>query len=113
MRKFLICLFLLITFFILYFLQSNFFSWFTIAGIRPNVFIILTVVTGLFSGRNKGMIFGILFGFLLDLYLGRSIGITALMLGIIGWFGGYIDKNFSKERQDIYNACNSDKYTHF
>lgn len=97
MKRIITYLYIFITFYILYFLQSNFFSWFTIVGIEPNIFIILTVIVGLFAGRNIGMVCGILFGFLLDMYLGRSIGITALMLGVIGWMGGYIDKNFSKE----------------
>ena len=97
MKRVSIYIFLLIAFIIFYLLQANFFSWFTIAGIKPNIFIILTVVIGLFAGRNIGLVFGILFGFLLDIYLGRSIGITALMLGVVGWLGGYIDKNFSKD----------------
>ena len=97
MKNFFTYIWLIITFFIIYFLQSNFFSWFTIGGIKPNLFILLVVVIGLFAGKNLGLIFGILFGFLLDIYLGRSIGTSALMFGIIGWFAGYIDKNFSKE----------------
>ena len=97
MKKTLVYVLLIITFFIFYFLQSNFFSWFTIAGIKPNLFIILVITIGLFAGRNLGLAFGILFGFLIDIYLGKTIGITALMLGVIGWIGGYIDKNFSKE----------------
>lgn len=97
MKKTLIYIFLFILFFVFYFIQSNFFSWFTIVGIKPNLFIILAVVIGLFAGRNLGLVFGILFGFLLDIYLGRSVGITALMLGVVGWLGGYIDKNFSKD----------------
>ena len=34
---------------------------------------------------------------LLDLFIGKKVGITAIMLGIIGLIGGLFDKNFSKE----------------
>ncbi len=34
---------------------------------------------------------------MLDLFIGRKVGITAIMLGIVGLIGGFFDKNFSKE----------------
>ena len=34
---------------------------------------------------------------MLDLFIGRKVGITAIMLGIVGLIGGMFDKNFSKE----------------
>lgn len=36
-------------------------------------------------------------GIMLDLFIGRKVGLTAIMLGIIGIIGGIFDKNFSKE----------------
>lgn len=51
MKKTLIIIGLFITFLLLYFLQVNLFSWFTIAGINPNTFIILMLFIGLFAGR--------------------------------------------------------------
>ena len=101
MKKILVYFCFIITFIIIYFLQSNFFSWFTIAGIMPNLFIIFIVVIGMFAGGTTGLICGILFGILLDSCLGRSIGITSVMLGLVGYLGGYIDKNFSKEGRII------------
>lgn len=40
---------------------------------------------------------GIIFGFYIDVIIGRQIGISGIMLGIIGLIGEYLDKNFSKE----------------
>lgn len=37
------------------------------------------------------------FGIMLDLFIGRKVGITAIMLGVVGLVGGIFDKNFSKE----------------
>ena len=88
---------LLIVFLIIYFLQANFFNWFTISGIKPNLFIIYILFIGLFAGKKLGLVLGILFGFFIDEVIGKQIGITGTMLGIIGLIGEYLDKNFSKE----------------
>lgn len=97
MKKAIASILMFITFLILYFLQANFFSWFTIAGIKPNLFILLILFIGLYAGRKAGIISGLLLGFLLDALMGKSMGGSMLMLGIIGFLGGYFDKNFSKE----------------
>ena len=73
MKKVLIGFLLLVAFFIIYFLQSNFFNWFTIGGIKPNLFIILALFVGLFAGRIRGILFGAIFGILLDFFIGRNI----------------------------------------
>ena len=97
MRKVIATLILILTFFITYLLQVNFFSWFTIAGIKPNLFIILTLFVSLFSGTKVGIPYGIIIGLFCDILLGKNIGINAVMLGIIAFIAGYLDKNFSKE----------------
>ncbi len=97
MKKVLAIIYLIIAFFIIYFLQANFFSWFTIAGIQPNLFIIFILFIGLFTGKNIGAIFGLILGLYLDLLLGRTIGISGILLAMIGMIGEYLDRNFSKE----------------
>ena len=97
MKKVIAVMLLILSFFIIYFLQSNFFTWFTIARIQPNLFVIFILLIGLFAGKKLGLILGIIFGFYLDVVIGRQIGISGIMLGIIGLAGEYLDKNFSKE----------------
>ena len=97
MKKVIINIGLVITFLIIYFLQVNFFSWFRIFGVMPNVFVILTLFIGLFYNKIAGVTYGIFFGILLDLFIGKKVGISAMMLGIVGLIGGIFDKNFSKE----------------
>ena len=58
---------IIITFIIIYLLQSIFFSEFTIAGIMPNIFIILMLYIGLYMGRTAGIIYGIVFGIFIDI----------------------------------------------
>ena len=97
MKKFLSIICLILTFFIIYFLQANFFTWFTISGVMPNLFVVLVLFIGLFIGKKLGLIFGLLFGIYLDLLLGKSIGVSGIMLGVIGLIAEHLDKNFSKD----------------
>ena len=52
MKKTLTIIILCIVFVLIYLLQINLFNWFTIAGIKPNLFIILALFIGLYSGRK-------------------------------------------------------------
>lgn len=97
MKKTITTIIMIITFLIIYFLQTNLFSWFNLAGIKPNLFVILVLIIGLFAGESRGVMLGILFGISLDLFIGKSIGISGIMLGIVGFLGGFLDKNFSKD----------------
>jgi rod shape-determining protein MreD len=97
LKKFLSILLIIVSFLIIYFIQSNFFTWFTIANVKPNLFVIFILCIGLFAGKKLGLIFGIIFGFFIDVVIGRQIGISGIMLGLIGLLGEYLDKNFSKE----------------
>lgn len=97
MKKTIAIVILIISFFIIYFLQSNFFTWFTIANVQPNLFIIFVLFIGLFAGKKLGLILGVIFGLFLDIVIGKQIGISCIMFGIVGIIGEYFDKNFSKE----------------
>lgn len=97
MRKLAIVISLILMFFLTYFLQVNIFSYFTIAGISPNLFIIYILFIGLYATQFLGISFGVIFGLILDLIFGRTIGISAVMLCVVAYLGSYFDKNFSKE----------------
>lgn len=99
MKKFSIITILIIVFFIIYFLQENIFNAFTIAGIKPNLFIIYILFIGLFANQFVGISFGVISGLILDLLYGKTIGVSAIMLCAIAYLGSYFDKNFSKENK--------------
>ena len=101
MRKTLIFLVMFIVFLIIYFLQSNFFTWFTIAGVMPNLFVIFALFIGLYAGTKVGIGFGLFMGLFLDIVLGKSLGVYTVMLTVIAIFGVYLDKNFSKDSRII------------
>ena len=97
MKKLTINMFLILTAFIIYFLQSNFFNWFTISHVMPNLFVIFILFIGLFSNRITGIVYGVVLGGILDLTIGTQIGINAVGLGVIGFLAATFDKNFSKD----------------
>lgn len=97
MKKTLAIILLIIAFLIIYFLQANFFNWFTIAGVKPNFFIVFILFISLYAGVKVGIPFGVISGLFLDIILGKNLGTYGIMFGIIGIIGGYFDKNFSKE----------------
>ena len=81
----------------IYFLQANFFPWFNIAGVKPNLFVVFILFIGLFIGNKLGFAFGLILGIFLDLLIGKSVGISGMMLAIVGLIGEYLDNNFSKD----------------
>ena len=97
MKKLTINICLILTAFIIYFLQSNFFNWFTISRVMPNLFVIFILFIGLFSNRITGIVYGVVIGGILDLTIGTQIGINAVGLGVIGFLAATFDKNFSKD----------------
>ena len=59
MKKVLSIVLIILSFLIIYFIQSNLFSWFTIANVKPNLFVIFILCIGLFAGKKLGLIFGV------------------------------------------------------
>ena len=99
MKKIISVLGIVIIFLSIYFLQSNFFSWFNIYSIKPNLFMIFVIFLGLFLGKEYGLTFGILLGLILDLFSSQIIGINAISLGAAGLLAGILAKNFSIEHK--------------
>ena len=97
MKKVLIHISLIITFIVIYLLQSIFFSHFTIAGIMPNMFVIFMMFIGLYMGRTMGTIYGIMAGILIDFWVGKNIGLTSVALALIGIISGALEKTLSKD----------------
>ena len=97
MKKFIINIFIILAAFIIYFLQANFFNWFTISGVMPILFVIFFLFIGLFSNLIMCVVYGVAIGGFLDLVIGMQIGIHAVGLGIIGFLSVTFDKNFSKD----------------
>lgn len=94
MKKVLTIIILCVTFIFIYLLELDFFNWFTIAGIKPNLFVILTLFIGLYSGRKMGAILGFVFGLIIDVLGNNAIAPTGVILAIIGFSRRIFRKKF-------------------
>ena len=97
MKKTLLVVAIFIIYFIIYFLQVNFFSWFTIAGIKPNLFVLLVLFIGIFLGAKSGAILGFVIGLYTDFLFSGNIGMSAMLFGILGVAGYCLEKRFSRD----------------
>lgn len=95
----LVAVLLIIAFIIIYFLQANVFSNFTIAGIKPNLFIIFILIIGLFGNNFLSILFSVICGIWLDSLYSESIGITSAMLCLIGFIATWFDSLWSKDEK--------------
>lgn len=99
MKKIVIGVITYFIFIILYFIQANFFGWFTIAGISPNIFVIYILFLGLFTDNKFSLIMALLTGITIDLVIGKTLGATAVLFCLIAMIANYFDKNFSKDNK--------------
>lgn len=60
-----------------------------IAGIRPDVVLIIIVCIGIRSGQLEATVFGFVSGFLLDVYNPEFMGVNALANSVVGFAVGY------------------------
>ena len=99
MKKVFIGIILFIIFIFIYFLESSFFPFFTIAGIIPNLFVIFILFVGLFANSPLAIGLAVLGGIIIDSVNSPFIGGTAIMLTIIAFLASYFDRNFSKDNR--------------
>ena len=95
----LVAIILFIIFIILYFLQANVFSELTIAGIKPNLFVIFILVIGLFGNNFLAILFGIICGMWIDSLYSDIIGVSSAMLCLIGFIATWFDSLWSKDEK--------------
>ena len=93
LRKFVVTLFILICFI----LQSTVFDALSLAGIIPNLMIILTASFGFMRGEKEGLIIGFFCGLLSDVFFGFFLGFYALILMYIGYLNGKFSRSFYPE----------------
>lgn len=91
--KRIICSFIMMI--ILYLIQTTIFNKIAIAGIKPNVVIILVVFIGYKYGKIPGMIMGFFMGLFLDLTEADYVGYYAVIYLTIGYLMGFVNKLYN------------------
>ena len=80
-----------------YVLQCTVFPVLDIAGIKPNVLLIVTASFGFMIGSKSGMLVGFLSGLLIDIQFGKMIGFYALIYLVVGFLNGLFEQMFYDE----------------
>lgn len=88
---------MLIGSFILYVLQTGLFSSFALAGVVPDLLLILVVSIGYTRGRTKAMICGLLCGLYIDCCYSSIMGVFPLFYIIIGNLSGFSNKIYDDD----------------
>ena len=88
-----------VTLFILFgfILQCSVFGSIAMAGIIPNLMIILTSSFGFMRGEREGLVIGFCCGLLNDIFFGSFLGFYALVLMYIGFLNGKFSRIFYPE----------------
>jgi len=75
-------------------LQSSVFSRVNIAGIVPNLLIIVTACWGFMEGSLSGLIVGFFCGMLMDVFYGSFMGFYSIVFMYIGYLNGMLENMF-------------------
>ncbi|SHK60975.1 rod shape-determining protein MreD [Desulforamulus aeronauticus] len=78
-------------------LQSTFFSFLQVAGVKPDLILMLVVFNGFLRGSREGAFLGFLAGLLQDVFTGNYIGINAITKMLAGYLVGLAEARFYKE----------------
>jgi len=80
-----------------YLLQSSVFPMLQLAGVVPDLLLIVVISTAYLKGQVPGMICGLLAGLLNDFMYGNSVGLYAMIYLLIGFLCGYANRLYRKE----------------
>ena len=93
MKKWLLTLIVIVT----YLLQTTLMPEFSINGIYPNLFLVVTCGISFLFGSTVGAVNGFCLGLLSDFNQGRCIGLYAFLSMYIGMVLGQFNKRFFKD----------------
>ncbi|MDO4300186.1 MAG: rod shape-determining protein MreD [Clostridia bacterium] len=82
---------------LIFIFQSTLCQYIAIAGIKPNLMLILVVSLAFLRGNSEGLFTGIIMGLLQDCYFGQSIGSNLFLYAITGYAVGCISEHFNKD----------------
>ena len=74
-------------------LQVCLFAQFSYEGARPDVMVLLAVVTGFVAGPERGAVVGFSAGLAFDVVLATPFGLSALVYTLVGWLVGMAAAN--------------------
>lgn len=82
-------------------LQSAVFPHIALAGVVPDILMILVVSVGFSRGRTPGLLVGLAAGLLVDFTYGDFVGLFAILYMFIGYLVGFSSKIYDREDYTI------------
>ena len=80
-----------------YLLQCTLFNHLELAGIKPNLILIVTASFGFMRGQKEGMLVGFFAGLITDIQFGTILGFYALLYLVIGFVNGLFEQLYFDE----------------
>lgn len=77
--------------------QSTIFHFFELAGVVPNLLLIVTMSFGLMRGRREGVLVGFFCGILVDIFFGPIMGPYAFIYMTLGYINGFFHRIYYME----------------
>jgi len=78
-------------------LQTTILPYLQVAGVQPDLVLLLTVCLGLLNGPREGLRVGLVGGAILDIITGRYLGLHTLSLAAAGCLTGYYGKRVFRD----------------
>ena len=78
-------------------LQSTVFHFWELAGVVPNLLLIVTMSFGLMRGRREGLLVGFFSGLLIDIFFGSILGPYAFIYMTLGYGNGFFHRIYYVE----------------
>jgi len=70
-------------------LEATLLEFFRIAGVKPDLLLLLLLFYALETGAGRGTALGLLYGLMEDLYTGRFVGLNAVIKMLLGYLFGW------------------------
>ncbi len=77
--------------------ESTLFTYLTVAGVKPDVILILVIFYAMLHGSREGALVGFMGGIMQDLFMGQFIGLNALAKLLTGFIFGALEYKIYKE----------------
>ena len=91
------CIVIGIIIIICFLFQSTVFHYMELAGVVPNLLLIVTMSFGLMRGRKEGLLVGFFSGFLVDIFFGSVLGPFAFIYMTLGYANGFFHRIYYVE----------------
>ena len=67
-------------------LQKTWLNCIEIMGVKPNLFLVYVLILSFFCSKTEATVLGLIYGFIMDVLIGKFLGLNTVMCGILGFF---------------------------